>query len=162
MHTKLFYYCFTRISLGLFYIHKSKCLNFKIVSFKIWPSMPVFVFLGASFLNPICPGSTLYPPPPRWLFDHCILTDRALKLILYDVSSNFMWNMWPLNFFLISQIICPHWLVCWWPSTTVAYYGIVNSLLHHLSFRNWIYIWLFDCNPDSYCVQFNIFYVSRK
>ena len=64
--------------------------------------------------------------------------------------------------FLISRIIYPHRLVCRWPSTTVACYGIVDFLLHCLSCRNWMLIWLFDCNLDSYCVQYNIFSVSRK
>ena len=32
-------------------------------------------------------------------FDRCILTDRALKLILYDFYSNFISNMWPVKFF---------------------------------------------------------------
>ena len=42
----------------------------------------------------------------------------------------------------------------------IAYYGIVDSLLHHLSFRNWMEIWLFDYNLNSNCVQYNIFSVS--
>ena len=44
---------------------------------------------------------------------------------------------------------------------TVAYYGIVDSLLHPLNFKNWMEIALFDCNLDNYCVQYNIFFVSR-
>ena len=32
-------------------------------------------------------------------FDSCILTDRALKLILCDFSSNFILIMWPVKFF---------------------------------------------------------------
>ena len=39
------------------------------------------------------------PPPPLSIFDHCILTGRALKLILHDASSNFILNIWPVQFF---------------------------------------------------------------
>ena len=44
--------------------------------------------------NPICPGEEegegghIVPPPS--VFDHYILTGRALKLILFDFSSNFI------------------------------------------------------------------------
>ena len=34
-----------------------------------------------------------------WGDDRCILTGRALKLILYDFSSNFILNMRPVDFF---------------------------------------------------------------
>ena len=33
------------------------------------------------------------------IFDRCILTGRALKLILYDFSSNFILNMGPVKLF---------------------------------------------------------------
>ena len=34
---------------------------------------------------------------PCRFFDHCILTSRALKFILYDIYSNVMLNMWPVK-----------------------------------------------------------------
>ena len=34
---------------------------------------------------------------PCWLFGSCFLTRVTLKLILYDFSSNFILNMWPVN-----------------------------------------------------------------
>ena len=90
-------------------------------------------------INLIClPGGRGKIVPPRRFFDRCILTGRALKLILHDFSSNFILNMWPVKLFLIIWIICPHRLVSRWPSTIVAYYGVVDSLLHRLSFRNWM------------------------
>ena len=33
------------------------------------------------------------------VFDHCILTGRVLKLVLYDFSSNFTLNIGPVKFF---------------------------------------------------------------
>ena len=38
-------------------------------------------------------------PPPCRLFDRCILTGSALKLILYDFSSNFILNIRLVKFF---------------------------------------------------------------
>ena len=40
---------------------------------------------GVQFVSP--------PPPSCRFFDGCILTGRALKLILYDFSSSFILNM---------------------------------------------------------------------
>ena len=41
----------------------------------------------------------IVPPPrivpPSRFFEYCILTGKAMKLILYDFSSNFILNMWP-------------------------------------------------------------------
>ena len=76
-------------------------------------------------------GGDNVPPPPCRFFYRCILSGSALKLILYDFSSNFILNMWSVKFFLISRIICQR--VYRWPSVTAAYYGIVDSLLHRLS-----------------------------
>ena len=36
---------------------------------------------------------------PYRIFDSCILTGKAFKLILHDLSSNFIFNMWPVKFF---------------------------------------------------------------
>ena len=44
-------------------------------------------------------GHILLPHPPCRFFDRCILTDRALKLILFDFSSNFILNMSTVKFF---------------------------------------------------------------
>ena len=53
-----------------------------------------FYFTLYKIFNPNCPrkggGHIL---PPCQFFDHCILTGRALKLILYDFPSNFVLNM---------------------------------------------------------------------
>ena len=70
-----------------------------------------------------------FAPSPYRFFDRCISTGRALKLISYDFSSNFYIEHITSKIFLFSRIICP-------VSTTVAYCGIVDSLLHDLSFRN--------------------------
>ena len=71
----------------------------------------------------------------------CQFFDRCIQLIV-------LWNsfhmIFPLiyiehvtrKFFLISQIICPHRLVCCWTFTIVVYHGIVDSLLHHFSLGN--------------------------
>ena len=45
------------------------------------------------YFNPIClEGGGIF-------FDRCILTGRALKLILCEFSSNSILNMWPVKFF---------------------------------------------------------------
>ena len=44
-------------------------------------------------------GGDNVPPPPCRFFYRCILSGSALKLILYDFSSNFILNMWSVNFF---------------------------------------------------------------
>ena len=94
-------------------------------------------------------------------FYRCILNGSALKHILHGFPLILYWTYENSKIFVISRIIFRHRCVFRWPSTTVTYYGIVNSLLHRFSFRNWMEIWLFDCNLDSYCVQY-IFSVSRK
>ena len=60
---------------------------------------PILPTENYCFLNPICcpGGGTLCPP--CWLFDRCISSGRAFKLILCDFSSNFIFNTWPVNFF---------------------------------------------------------------
>ena len=57
--------------------------------------------IKSHLFNPICPCQ---------FFDCCILTDRALKLILYDFSSNFILNMWPVKLF---------WSVEWFGHTVL-------------------------------------------
>ena len=54
---------------------------------------PRGVFKKRSSKN-MCPSS---PLPAD--FCRCILTSRTLKLILYDISSNFILNMWSVKFF---------------------------------------------------------------
>ena len=44
-------------------------------------------------------GGDNVPPPPCRFFYRCILSGSALKLILYDFSSNFILNMWSVKFF---------------------------------------------------------------
>ena len=44
-------------------------------------------------------GHNMPPIPPCRFLDRCILTGRALDLILYDFSSNFILNMWPVKLF---------------------------------------------------------------
>ena len=53
------------------------------------------------FFNPNCPGGEWAhcAHPLCRFFDCCILTGRALKLILCDFSSYFILNMWPVKFF---------------------------------------------------------------
>ena len=57
----------------------------------------VFCSFGFLTLSAWAGGGT-HCAPCRF-FDRCILTGRALKLILYDFSSNFTLNMWPVEFF---------------------------------------------------------------
>ena len=71
-------------------------------------------------------------------FDCCILTGSALKLILYGFPLILYWTYETSKMFLINRIIFRHRCVFRWPSTTVTYYGIVDSLLHRFSFRNWM------------------------
>ena len=56
------------------------------------------------FLTLSAPRETYCVPPCRF-FDRCILTDRALKLILHDFSPNFILNMWPVKFFWSGKYI---------------------------------------------------------
>ena len=94
-----------------------------------------------SNFNPNCPwsGHIVSPSPSpllvlwplyfnRWSFEAHFIWLFLYFYIKYVTS----------KFFLIGWIIYPHWLVCQWPSMTVAYDGIVDSLLHRLGFGNWM------------------------
>ena len=109
----------------------------------------------------MCPGEGTLCPPCRF-FEHCILTDRALKLMLYEFASSFILNIEHVisKFFLINRIICPHRLVWRCPSRTVAYYRNFNSLLYHLSFRNLMQILLYDFCLNTLPVYNTTFFLS--
>ena len=56
---------------------------------------------GKFKFNFICPGGWeghIVPSPLVGFFDCCVLSSRALKLILHDFPSNFILNMWPVKF----------------------------------------------------------------
>ena len=74
------------------------------------------------------------PNCPRW--GHIVPTLSVFWPLCFNGKS-FEILTFPL-IFLISRIICPHRPICWWPSITVAYYEIVDSLLHRLGFKNWM------------------------
>lgn len=83
--------------LGLLCIIETSCQT-------SWSCLEYFwlIFSMLSNLNPILLGGGTLCPPPLVSFltaVFCGLTDKTLKLILYDLSTNFILSMWPKNFF---------------------------------------------------------------
>ena len=71
----------------------------KIISPVIFPGNRK-TYRGKAFKNNLTPFAPevgthcdIVASSPYWFYDRCIFTGRALKLILYDFFSNFIWKM---------------------------------------------------------------------
>ena len=90
-----YYKWLQKINKILFCTHVSQLLFVCLFAFslqqnQITESLALSALGGRMYLPPL--------PPPCRFFGRCILTCRTLKLILYDFSSNFILNMWPVKF----------------------------------------------------------------